>query len=374
MPGHGDAPTRRTGYRLCVVTDAQEFGGAERFLVNLLTALPPDADVTVLGTSPAVLARLADAAPAVRTQVVEDGVAAFRRALGRVAPDVVHLNLNAFPSCRRPAVAALSLRLPIVLVDHLPTPGLTWRGRAVQRLLTRSSAARIAVGTTAARDVERYGGLRTGTVQVIPNGVPDPGCGSSDRRAARLVLGTLGRLEPQKGIDVLLRALVDVPEADLVIAGDGSQRAVLADLTVELGVAERVCFLGPVDSPCALLGSVHVLVQPSRWEAMPLAVLEAMHCDRPVIATDVGDMGHVVQDGRTGFVVDPEDAGALAAACRRLADPVVRERLGREAGVRARESFSVAAMAASYDGTYRRAAARRTGRRLHRRGRTPDEP
>jgi glycosyltransferase involved in cell wall biosynthesis len=276
-----------------------------------------------------------------------------------VAPDVVHLNLIAFPSCRRAAVAAVSLGLPFVLVDHLPTPGLTWRGRAVQRLLTRWSAARVAVGRTAARDVERYGGLRPGTVQVVPNGVPDPGCGSLDPRRPRLVLGTLGRLEPQKGIDVLLRALVDVPEAELVVAGDGSQRAALEDLAAELEVTGRVRFLGPVGSPCALLGSVHALVQPSRWEAMPLAVLEAMHCGLPVVATDVGDLRDVVLDRETGFLVDAEVPESLAAACRELTDPLVRERLGRNARVRARESHSVAGMAASYDAVYRRAAARR---------------
>jgi glycosyltransferase involved in cell wall biosynthesis len=341
------------------VTDAQEFGGAERFLANLLGALPGDVDVTVLATSPVVLARVADARPGTSVEVVDDTAGDFRRALRRVAPDVVHLNLIAFPSCRRAAVAAVSLGLPFVLVDHLPTPGLTWRGRAVQRLLTRSSAARVAVGRTAAQDVERYGGLRPGTVQVVPNGVPDPGCGSLDPRRPRLVLGTLGRLEHQKGLDVLLEALVSVPDADLVVAGDGSQRAALEDLAAELGVAGRVRFLGPVGSPCALLGSVHALAQPSRWEAMPLAVLEAMHCGLPVVATDVGDLGDVVQDGRTGLVVDAEDAEGLAAACRELVDPFVRERLGRAARVRARESFSVGAMAASYDEVYRRAAARR---------------
>jgi glycosyltransferase involved in cell wall biosynthesis len=341
------------------VTDAREFGGAERFLANLLGALPGDVAVTVLATSPVVLARVADARPGTSAELVEDRAGPFRRALRRAAPDVVHLNLIAFPSCRRAAAAAVSLGLPFVLVDHLPNPGLTWRGRAVQRLLTRSSAARVAVGRTAARDVERYGGLRPGTVQVIPNGVPDPGCGVLDRRTSRLVLGTLGRLEPQKGVDVLLRALVAVPDAELVVAGDGSQRTALEDLAAELGVAGRVRFLGAVDSPCALLGSVHALVQPSRWEAMPLAVLEAMHCGVPVVATNVGDLGDVVQDGRTGFVVAAEDPVVLAAACRDLADPLVRERLGHNARVRARESYSVAAMAASYDAAYRRAAARR---------------
>ncbi len=346
-----------------MVTDAQEFGGAERFLVNLLTALPGDVHVTLLATSPVVLGRVTEACPGVRSALVEDTVGSFRRALTRAAPDVVHVNLIAFPSCRRAAVAALSLRLPLVLVDHLPTSGLTWRGRAVQRVMTRASAARVAVGRSAARDVERHGGLPAGIVQVVPNGVPDPGCTPTGPQVPRLVLGTLGRLEEQKGIAVLLRALVGVPEADLVVAGDGSRRAALEGLAASLGVLERVRFLGAVSSPCALLGSVHALVQPSRWEAMPLAVLEAMHCGLPVVATDVGDLRDVVQDGQTGFLVAAEDPVALAAACRALDDPLVRERLGRNARARARESFSVAAMSASYDDVYRRALSSRAARR-----------
>ncbi len=374
MPGPGEAPTRRSGYRLCIVSDAQEFGGAERFLANLVTELPGDVDLTLLATSPVVLARVAGIRPGVRVELVEDTVGGFRRALIGAAADVVHLNLIAFPSCRRAAVAALSLGLPMVLVDHLPTPGLTWRGRAVQRVMTRASAARIAVGRAAARDVERHGGLPAGVVQVVPNGVPDPGCAPTGPPVQRLVLGTLGRLEHQKGLDVLVRALAAVPEADLLVAGDGSRRAALEVLAAELAVLERIRFLGPVSSPCALLGSVHALVQPSRWEAMPLAVLEAMHCGLPVVTTDVGDLPDVVQDGQTGFVVAAEDPAALAAACRALVDPLVRERLGRNAQARARESFSVAAMAASYDGVYRRATARSVrgrrwwaGRRPHRR-------
>jgi glycosyltransferase involved in cell wall biosynthesis len=232
-------------------------------------------------------------------------------------------------------------------------PGLTWRGRAVQRLFTWMSAARIAPGSGAASNAERYGGLPSGSVTSVPNGVPDPGCRAVPPPDGPLVLGALARLEEEKGIDILIRALVDVPGASLLLAGDGSRRDELSRLAEELGVARRVRFLGWVESPCALLTRVQVLVTPSRTETMTLAVLEAMHAGLPVVVADVGSLSEAVLDGRTGFVVPPEDPQALAEACLRLTDPVLRTRMGAAAQARAAREFSVETMAARYDAHYR---------------------
>jgi glycosyltransferase involved in cell wall biosynthesis len=169
------------------------------------------------------------------------------------------------------------------------------------------------------------------------------------------VLGTLARLEQQKGLDVLLAAMVTMPQAKALLAGTGSRRAELEELATTLQVSDRVRFLGPVASPCDVLGKVHALVVPSRWEAMPLAVLEAMHAGMPVVATDVGSLREIVVDGETGIVVPPQDPQALAGACLRLAgDPSLRARLGAAGRERARRDFSVTAMARQYDAHYRR--------------------
>jgi glycosyltransferase involved in cell wall biosynthesis len=336
------------------VSDSTEIGGAERFLHHLLSELPADVDVVAFATSADVLAHVVAGRPSARAEVVTDDVRGFRRALVRAAPDIVHLNLITFTSCRAAAIASVIERLPIVLVDHAPMPGLTWRGRAVQRVLTRLSALRIAPGSGAARNAERYGGLRSGTVRAVPNGVPEPGCSVAALAERPFMLGALARLDPAKGIDILLQAMVDMPGAVALVAGDGVERERLVRLAADLGVSERVQFLGWAQSPCDILTKVHVLVVPSRSETMTLAVLEAMHAGLPVVVADVGSLREAVLDGETGLVVPPEDPQALAQACRQLgADPGLRARLGTAARERARREYTVAIMAARYDAHYR---------------------
>ncbi len=127
-------------------------------------------------------------------------------------------------------------------------------------------------------------------------------------------------------------------------------------LGVQITATERVSFLGEVGDPCQVLARIHVLVLPSRWEAMPLSVLEAMHNGLPVVVTDVGSLREVVVPGETGLIVPPEDTRALVTACRRLAtDHVLRRRMGQAARARAEREFSVETMAARYDSRYRAA-------------------
>ncbi|NHC45253.1 glycosyltransferase family 4 protein [Motilibacter aurantiacus] len=350
---------RSGAYRLCVVAHSTQLGGAERFLQFLLGALPPTVHVTVLGADPRVLADVVARRPGAAAVAVPMRVRPLRAALRRARPDVVHVNLPDAVDCRPAILAAATLRLPFVLVDHLPAPGLTWRGRAVQRLTTRASARRVAVGTAAARAVERFCGLRPGSVRTIPNGVP-PHPGPAHEQRDPPLLGVLARLERQKGVDVLLHALVQAPGLGLTVAGDGSERAALEKLAARLGVGDRVRFSGWAPAPESFLATVDVLVAPSRNEAMPLVVLEAMHAGLPVLATRVGAVGEVVQHGRTGLLVEPEDVGGLASALRELAaDRELRARLGAAGRERARTAFSDTAMAAAYDRAYREVIAGR---------------
>ncbi len=222
-------------------------------------------------------------------------IAPLRRLLRARDVDVVHVNLTSFPACRPAPWAALLARKPMVLLDHGPTPGLTWKGRARQRVLTRLAAARVAVGVGAARDAERWGGLRPGSVRPIPNGVPAPTLAPRPARPARpVVLGVAARLSPEKGVDVAVRALADVPDAVLTIAGDGPERPALEALAASTGVGDRVRFLGWQPDPGTVLAGVDVVVVPSRSEGLPLVVLEAMHAGLPVVASDVGSVAEAV--------------------------------------------------------------------------------
>ncbi|HRE01873.1 MAG TPA: glycosyltransferase, partial [Ilumatobacteraceae bacterium] len=130
----------------------------------------------------------------------------------------------------------------------------------------------------------------------------------------------VGRLVDQKGFDVLIRAFSgvvrDVPDAELVIVGDGHRRGELERLVAAGGVMDRVEMCGalPHADIAGLLASAAVVAMPSRFEGLPLVALEASLAGRPLVATPVQGLGDVVVDGVTGLVVPVEDDAALAAA------------------------------------------------------------
>lgn len=145
----------------------------------------------------------------------------------------------------------------------------------------------------------------------------------------------VGRLEHQKGIDVLLPAFAQVsaalPEWKLVILGDGSLRQSLQQMATALGVAPRVIFAGHVADPSPWYRQARMLVHPARFEGLPNAVLEAMDASCSVIVTDAQTgLCEFVRDGETGLVVPVDSVSALADAMLRLSqDRGLCERLGR---------------------------------------------
>lgn len=191
-------------------------------------------------------------------------------------------------------------------------------------------------------------GARPETARTIRKGVDlDRFSAVSERAALRAELRaeldfegpmilTVAGLIPRKGIDVLIEAVARMgaePRPTLVICGDGRSRDALAALAEERGVGERVRFRGWVarhEIP-RYFAACDVFVLPSRLEAAGNVLLEAMASGRPVVTTDSGGPPEYVQDGRTGFVVPPGDANALADRLDRLlADASLRESMGRE--------------------------------------------
>ena len=192
------------------------------------------------------------------------------------------------------------------------------------RLVDRLSGARAIDVHVAVSDFLRArinGGSRP--VVTIPNGVdldvyrPSP----SPRSKDELVIGCMSRLIPGKGVeDVLVAAQEVVPRgARLRIAGDGSERSRLELLAKQLGIRESVDFLGWVRSASDVAGFWNDcdvgVAAPNDWvESFGLAAVEAMACGRPVVATRGGALPETVVHGRTGFLVEPRDTHALAAA------------------------------------------------------------
>ena len=209
---------------------------------------------------------------------------------------------------------------------------------------------------------------RPGQYATVPSGVPTAAlrAAAPPRAAARARLGLapdayvvagLGRLVPVKGFDLLVEALprlaAEVPSARVLLVGDGPERAALEARARALGVAARLHVTGATPEVAAHLAAADVLAAPSRNEGMGRALVEAMALGLPVVATAVGGIPAVVEDGGCGRLVPPGDADALAAALAGLGrDARLRETLGRAAVVRA-EAFSsevaLARMHAVYD-------------------------
>jgi glycosyltransferase involved in cell wall biosynthesis len=140
-----------------------------------------------------------------------------------------------------------------------------------------------------------------------------------------------------------------------VLVGDGPLRSELEHLAARLGVHRQVEFIGYQSRPgvVRLLNECTLFVLPSRSESLGIAVIEALACGKPVVATAVGGIPEIIEDGTSGILVEPEDARALAVAIRRLlGDPALRERLGRAGRRRVKDAFRWQRMAEGYVRAY----------------------
>jgi glycosyltransferase involved in cell wall biosynthesis len=170
-----------------------------------------------------------------------------------------------------------------------------------------------------------------------------------------LLIGTVGRMRPEKNQEVLLTTLrrlrVARVDAHLVICGDGPMREFLARRAIELEVADRVSFVGELEDVRPVLTAIDVFVLPSTAvESFSNAALEAMAVGRPIILSDIGGAREMIDDGVEGYVVSPTELSArLPALIAALyADQRKRQQMGIAARRRAETSFSVAAMVANY--------------------------
>ena len=348
--------------RLGAYTDAPLVGGAERALATLLGSLGPQVDVTLLGVDEGVVAEIAAARPGCATVVlprVRDkrdlrSLAGHLRAVRDLRPQVLHANLRTPFSGQYAIAAALATPgVEVVAVEHSPIGSQDALQRRLRRLLVRRLAAHVAVAERSARVVESVLGLQPHTVRTIYNGVADERSEPPERVAAGPVVGAVGRLSHEKGVDVLLRALVELPEATGLIVGDGPERTTLERLARELGIDRRVVFTGHVANARPYLGAIDVLALPSRFEALPLSAVEAMLAERPVVASHVGSVDEAVVEGRTGLLVPPEDPAALARAIGTLlAEPERAHGLGTAGRQLALARFSVATMTRAYEALY----------------------
>ena len=241
---------------------------------------------------------------------------------------------------------------------------------ATELMLCRQVARVIATCTDEVRELRQFG-LEGDRVDIIPCGVDTTEFtavgGSTEQRNSRRIL-TVSRLVPRKGVDDVIRALVDVPDAELLIAGGPATTNMNSDpevirlrtLADMLGVSERVRFLGAVSRTRmpALMRSADVMVSVPWYEPFGIAPIEAAACGIPVVASAVGGMLDTVLDEVTGLHVAPREPAELAAALNRvLDDDALRERLGRAAAERTHRMYSWDRVAELTEHSYKRVLA-----------------
>jgi len=219
----------------------------------------------------------------------------------------------------------------------------------IQRFLVRSTitlADAIVINSSRGKEFAiREEGARSDRIHVIPNGVDVERFShpiSQELLRERLALpitgrliGTVGRLTRQKGIDILLQALSLVRNLDvhLIIFGTGEDEVTLRELANKLGFESRVHFAGHRRDLPELLGALDLYVHPARFEGMPNAVLEAMAAACPIVATGVDGINELIEDGKYGWLVPSEDPETLALTLREaLADSneAVRRRVAAQ--------------------------------------------
>lgn len=179
-----------------------------------------------------------------------------------------------------------------------------------------------------------------------------------------LLVGSIGVLRPEKGHRFLVHSIPAVlnifPEAIFILVGDGPQREELEELSVKLGIPQKVNFLGQRRDVPDILSCLNVFVLPSLYEGLPNAVLEAMACGLPVVATDVEGTNEVVVDGETGILVSPKDPERLAEAIiSLLKNKELARQMGEAGQKRVEEKFSLEKMVNSVEEVYDRLAERK---------------
>ena len=285
------------------------------------------------------------------------GVAAFRRVrrhLSQLRPALVHTHLGYADLLGGPA--ARSLGIPTVTTIHSHAPPATTRDCIKMKMITvarRTTAARvIAVSESARRAYLASGVDDPDRVVVLHNGIgacAQPGSGRGVRAELGLapddlVVAMLSSLRPEKGHDVAIAAtrllLHRFPALRLLVVGDGSLRRQIEGLAARLG--DRVVLAGYRQDVMSTLDAVDVLLHPSYSDALPTAIIEAMACSVPVVGTDVGGIGELVVNGKTGMLVaDPPAPGDLARALAPLlGDRELRVRLGTGGRERYEAEFS----------------------------------
>lgn len=255
--------------------------------------------------------------------------------------DIVHTHL-VYAGIMGKVAAALT-GLPVVTTRHYTTDlKITTPFYRLEDRLTKTGTARVVAISDYMRRFILDSGLAEPRRVVVHRNAIDVDrfrtLVTESERPGNLIIGTAGRMEPQKAQEVFLEAMAiirrNIPTVRGVLVGEGSKRSELEAARARLCLDDVVSFVGtvsPEEMP-TLLSTFDVFVLSSDWEGLPIVLIEAAALGIPVVATDVNAVSEVVKDGRTGLLVPPRNPRAIAeAAVAILGDPDRRRRFGRKA-------------------------------------------
>lgn len=357
-------------------------GGAERSVVNYLAA----ADREEFRHSVICLGGRGELAADVEAGGVPVHVIRLRRRylplsllrlawwMRRARVDLLHAHMFEAALFGRIAARLAGVRV-MVVTEHGPE---LWKGRhhlAIDRWLNRATARHIAVARDGLEIRVRRERVPADRITLIPNGVAiiDHASEGADRAAVRAefalpldapVIGTVGRLVPEKGYGHLVDALASIrdqfPAIRWLAVGDGHLRTTLAEQVHAAGLDDAVIWAGLRADVSRILPALDVWVMSSIEEGLPVALLEAMASGRAIVATRIGGIPDAARDGAEALLVPPADPPALAAAIGRLLrEPALARRIGSAARTRAEAEYSIASVARRIEAVYREELARR---------------
>jgi glycosyltransferase involved in cell wall biosynthesis len=358
-----------------VLTKTAALGGAERLLVNALPYLDREAyDYRVAVLQPdgplaeaCVRSRIPFAALPHTSALDPRNAWALRGWLEREQIDVLHAHLPLPGALAR--VAARGLATRVIYTEH----NLQEMYRRPSQLLNAATygwQTRVVAVSASVRDsaAARIGARAARRITVVPNGIdltaldaeavgdPNPPLPMGEPHAFRVLVPAT--LAPRKGQDVLLdaveRGAFGATPIHVWLTGEGSDRRAIEARIRRAPLRGRIHLLGARRDIFRIMRRADVVALPSRFEGHPLALLEAMALGRPVLATRVGGVPEIVEHGRTGLLVPPDDPVALAAALGTLQrEPALRARLGAAASARVRASFDVRETVTALESLYR---------------------
>lgn len=368
--------TRARRLRVLHLIDHMGVGGAQRLVVDLAEARGAGIDMAIASLRSHCLTEAANRMEKAGVRYTGLGITranpfSIHRLwplIRRWQPDIVHSHLEA-SSTLVVFASLLGGGSRPHLVNHLhndPRQQYSAGYQLAGWLLAPHFDAHVVPTATLAMSVAKAFGKRHRHMEIIPYGI-DPAWldegpsrqGAVLRGGAKRLIGTVGRLVPQKSTRTLLQAapqlLAAEPSTRFVIVGNGPLMHELQVEARELGIEESVSFLGYSDDLASIYSALDVFVMPSRYEGFPIALLEAMAMGTPVVAANVIGISDVVENGSTGLLVPYDSPGDLAGAVLRLlSDNTLRDTLCRNARNRIRGCYTRDKFAARMESFYRR--------------------